>query len=207
VFKRSILASFLLTLSAQSLANCGKHRDDLQYRNLNWVQAAVYVVNSPYADVKGALCAGTKNDRLERVHYRDTQGTKVYKTRQELKQRDVKFFGQGDFPAAARWVMRSDDALTLKIVEEKKSYNGSYNYKLSAKFLRNPRKGFSSSDVRELVLDYSTDYNETFYKDALIDGIHLNITSGLRIDEVLLIKGRRKVLSLSPYRLPSARRD
>ncbi len=196
-----------MIVSVQSFAACGKHPDDLRYRLLNWQKAAVYEVNSPYADVTGALCVGLKGERLERIHYRDSQGTKVYKTRKELKQKDTVFFGRNDFPAAARWVMRNEDALTLKILKERKSPNGGHEYQLSAKFLRNPRRGFSSADVRELVLNYSTEYNETFFKDALIDGIYLNISSGLTINQVELVKDGERVLSVSPYRLPEARRN
>ena len=56
------------------------------------------------------------------------------------------------------------------------------------------------------MLNYSTEYNETFYKDALIDGIYLNITGGLKIDEVELVQNGRRVLSVSPYTLPRANR-
>ena len=76
--------------------------------------------------MKGVLCAGLKGERLERIHYRDSQGTKVYKTRWQLMQKDTVFFGQDDFPAAAKWVMRSDDALTLRITKERKAYTGAY---------------------------------------------------------------------------------
>lgn len=189
-----------------SFSACGNHRDDIRYRNLNWVKAAVYEVNSPYADVSGVLCAGLLGERLDRIHYRDSQGTKVYKNRSQLMRQDTVFFGKDDFPAAARWVMRSEDPLTLKVLSERRGRSGGYQYELSAKFLRNPRKGFSSPDVRELRLDYSTSYNETFYKDALIDGIYLNISGALSINEVVLVKNSRRVLSVSPYQLPSASR-
>lgn len=201
-----LLAFIFLIFCSNLFADCGRNSDDTRYRNLSWYQAAIYNVNSPYANVFGKLCAGLLGDRIERVHYRDSQGTKVYVTRVELLENDITFFGANDFPRAARWLMKKEPALTLKFEREKQNPDGTYQYMISAKFLRNPRSGWSRADVREISLLHSTKYNETSYHLYPVDEIYLNINSTLSIKEVFLKNNGRRVKVLDPSKLPIGER-
>lgn len=197
---------FLPFVSFLALADCGTHPDDYAYNDLIWNEVAIYRVNSPYADVHGVMCAGVRDGRMLRAHYRDNQGVKVYKSLDQLKERDIVFFAHADFPRAARWVMRSEDPLTIKVTSERITDEGDHVYQFSAKFLRNPRKGFYAPDIREIALVYQAGSNITVYKDQRLDEISLNISGALNINQVVFKEAGATTLTINPFDLPRAQR-
>lgn len=197
----------LVSLATSALADCGSHPDDYAYQELTWNEVAIYRVNSPYADVHGVMCAGIEDGRMLRAHYRDNQGVKVYKSLDQLKERDVVFFAHADFPMAARWVMRNVDPLTIRVTSESATGDGDFEYQFSAKFLRNPRKGFYAPDIREINLVYQADSNITVYKDQRLDEISLNISGALNINQVVFREAGATALTVNPFDLPRAQRN
>ena len=204
-FFKGLLALLFLSEVAFAQTGCGSHPDDFEYP-LDWQEVVVYRVNSPYADVYGVLCAGLREGKIKRIHYRDDQGSRVRLPLSRVRRKDVVFLSRASFPAAARWVTRGIDPLTLRVTKEEELEEGGFAYTLSAKFLRNPRKGFSAPDVREISFVFHTRSNRLFYQRQELDEVYLNINGALTINEVRLLRNGTTAATVNPFALPRKER-
>lgn len=212
-----LLTLFILLLSTHSFASisqCGDDSEDLKYRNLTWELAATYKVNTIYIDLNAIVCAGVnyKTLKIERIHYRDNSNVKRSYSLESLKNKDIAFLKRSDFPASARLVTRSIDPLTLKVTKDNYS-NGKRSYSLSFKFVRNMARGFSATDIRDLQVQAELTEKDLFisYQDKNqvdeFNGLELNISGGLNIETIHLLRDARKIKTLNSLRLPKGKRS
>lgn len=181
---KSFLFLLLISLNSFALDECGKSDVEKHYSQLSWNQVTDSTINSSYADVYGIYCIGTnENGKIVRFHYRDNQGVEVNKTVSELMKKDIVFFKQSDFPRAARVVTRSTPPLTLKITKIK-NINGFDVADISVKFLRNVAVGFSRDDIKEIMIKYKVENNETSYKGIAYNRMYLNVRGLLIVKDL-----------------------
>jgi hypothetical protein len=197
-FLGGVLIALVMSSSAHALTvtSCGDDTQDRKHPNLYWEKVGDYKLDSNYMSVRGLICAGVNQDfnQLERIHYRDDSGVKVGAARAELLKRDIPFLKYSDLPRSVRWLTRKMDSLTVRIIKEKKQENTTYQ--VSMKILRNPAKGFSKADIRDLRIDYKLNPSKSeglaTYKTETFDGIEV-VVDGLNLDTVNFYDGQAKV--------------
>lgn len=211
----SLIAILLISNSVFALTPCGNSKEDRRYPQLDWVKATNYKALSSYIKLNGILCVGLDrgSNTISRIHYRDDSGVVVTSTKSALQKRDVTFLRQSDFPTIARVVTRNVDPLTLKITSEKKTSSAT-DYTISLKFVRNMAKGFSKTDIRELVVKarfYTNGRYDVFYGNAptsrtTFDLVSLNIGGDLKVGTIKFYDGQAMIKSVQTITLNRANR-
>jgi hypothetical protein len=155
-----------------------------------WKEVGASKMYSTFLNVEGKLCVGINkfNSRIERMIYRDDTGVDRNNSIQELLNKDIILIDKKDIPSYAQVLVRSTPILTLRVLSESLGVSKN-SYTLSFKFLRNVAKGFSAPDLRNLIftttIDKAYQTVAAYYQNSKFDEIELNISSTMKINEIL----------------------
>lgn len=210
-----LLSSFILN-SAFALTACGDAKEEFRYRHLDWSKATKYTVDSSIVDIEGLLCIGVdrKTNTLKRLHYRDSTKAKILTTAKQLKKHDIAFLRRSDLTPLARIGTRNIAPLTIKINSER--IGATYTeYKISLKFVRNMTRGFTQTDLRDLVINariYKTGRLEVYYGTNpsvrnIFNAVNMKVGRGFKIDVIGLQYDRKNLGSIKTINLPKAKRN
>jgi hypothetical protein len=174
------ILSFLLSLPALAMEDCGKKSTELKYPQLTWQRALTVNVNNSFQDSEGVICAGltkTLPITLARIIYRDADGRVIDADINQLKN-GVAIVADKDLPQEATPILRTGQYVVIK-TQAAVTAGTKISYPISLRFLRNLSVGFSAKDFRELSLVGSILGNQIAmsYANNRFDEIEMNLAS------------------------------